>query len=165
MTITNRDATTASDNNYGLWIVKGSTTSNTTQKFVRFSTDQGSANSGTINANGADTAAFGSTSDIRLKQSIVDCEPVLDRILNLRPVSFDFISKPGQRQWGFIAQEFELIFPKDVSEDVEGYKSITGWGPQMAYLVKAIQELKALVDTQTAELDAAKAEIEILKAG
>ena len=45
---------------------------NGTQAFIQFQINNGGANCGKITANGANTAAFGSTSDRRAKENIAD---------------------------------------------------------------------------------------------
>jgi len=60
------------DGNPTLYIDKPSTTTTTSQMFVGFSINAQSVGSGQINANGANAAAFGSFSDSRLKENIVD---------------------------------------------------------------------------------------------
>jgi len=154
--VANNDVTSNSDNNYCMWLTKGSTNATSTQKFVRFSINNGSTNSGTIGANGADSAAFQGTSDARLKTNIADLTSQIGNIMSLRPVTFDRADMDATGQTGFIAQEMQSIYPDVVSADPNGILSITGWDKTSARIVKAIQELKA-------ELDAAKAEIQILK--
>ena len=108
--------------------------------------------SGQINANGANTAAFGTYSDRRLKKNIVDLPPQLSNILALRPREFDYIeSEGGGHQIGFVAQEIQEIYPDAVGERADdGMLTVTAWSKTEARLVKAIQELAAKV----AELEA-----------
>lgn len=159
--ILNNDTSTSSDDNAGILISKGSTTNTASQVFVQFAINAGGTGSGQINANGASAAAFGTFSDIRLKKNVENIPPQLGNIDALRLVEFDYIA--GGHQTGFIAQEMQEVYPDAVSEGSDGMLSITGWDKTTARLVKAIQELKALVDTQTAELDAAKARIATLE--
>jgi hypothetical protein len=124
--------------------------------FVGFSVNSQTAGSGQINANGASQAAFGSFSDSRLKENIVDLQPQLSNIMALRPVEFDYIeSQGGGHQTGFIAQEMETIFPDAVGERSDGMKTITGWNKTEAILVKALQEAVAEINSLKARLDAA----------
>jgi len=116
--------------------------------FVGFTVNSQGTGSGQINANGANSAAFGSFSDSRLKENIVDLPPQLANIMALRPVEFDYIeSEGGGHQISFIAQEMEAVYPDVVGERADGMKTITGWSKTEARLVKAIQELKAEIDT------------------
>ena len=54
------------------------------------------------------------TSDIRLKENIEDCEPMLEKLKQVRIVDFDWKDGKGLegRQRGVIAQEIEPIFPE-----------------------------------------------------
>ena len=131
--------------------MKSSNTSTTGQVFMEFTINNDLAGSGQINANGASQAAFGSFSDKRLKSNIIDLPSQLDNIMALRPVEFDYIeSEGGGHQISFVAQEFEEIYPDAVGERRDGMKTLTGWGKTEARLVKAIQELKKMVDDQQA---------------
>ena len=105
-----------------------------------------------------------SISDIRTKENIVNSQEGIETINALRPVRFDFKEGFGnnrKNQLGFIAQEIEQVFPDAVdtwgeSDDPENpYKSV-GTTALIPVLVKAIQELKA-------ELDSVKAELQTLK--
>lgn len=104
-------------------------------------------------------------SDQRLKENIRDLDDGLSSIMALKPRKFDWKQGKGagtQNARGFIAQEFEEVFPDLVDEwkdpapeGEEPYKSVRA--DLIPTLVKAIQELKA-------ELDAAKARIATLEA-
>jgi hypothetical protein len=97
------------------------------------------------------------TSDIRIKQNIRPISNVLNKIVALNPTHFEFKTKPGVTQTGFIAQEFEEVFPGHVTEiePTGEYKEYFAEGEMIKsldadlipYLVKAIQELKAENDT------------------
>ena len=146
-------STAAADSStYGIYVAKFANDSTTSQRFVGFSINNDTAGSGQINANGASQAAFGSFSDARLKENIVDLSPQLASIMALRPVEFDY--KTGGHQTGFIAQEMQSVFPDAVGE-ADGFLTVTGWNKTEAILVKAIQEQQAIIDSLKARLDAA----------
>jgi trimeric autotransporter adhesin len=132
--------------------------STTSQVFQRFVINNGGAGCGQINANGASQAAFGSFSDARLKENIVGLPSQLDSIMALRPVEFDYIeSEGGGHQVGFIAQEMQEVYPDAVGiRQPDEMLTVTGWDKTTARLVKAIQELKAIVDAQAVEIAALK---------
>ena len=117
--------------------------STTSQIFVQFAINNNATTSGQINANGANAVAFGTWSDARLKENIVDLPPQLASICALRPVEFDY--KTGGHQIGFIAQEMQTIYPDVVGENADKMLTVTGWSKTEARLVKAIQELAAKV--------------------
>ena len=127
----------------------------TSQVFQRFVINNGGNASGQINANGANAAAFGSWSDSRLKENIVDLPSQLDNIMALRTVEFDYIeSEGGGHQIGFIAQEVQEIYPDLVGERADGMLTLTDLNKNDARLIKAIQELKAIVDAQAVRIAA-----------
>jgi hypothetical protein len=138
-----------------LRLIKADNTNTTSQIFIQFVIDGNNVNSGQINANGASQAAFGSFSDARLKENIVDLPSQLANITALRPVEFDYKDGCGH-QIGFIAQEMEQVYPDAIGVGENEMLTITGWSKTEARLVKAIQELKAIVDAQGAEIAALK---------
>jgi trimeric autotransporter adhesin len=105
--------------------------------------------------------SYGTLSDVKLKENIVDATPKLDKILQLQVRNFNLKSDPDLKQIGFIAQEFEQVFPSMVDEtqdrDADGNnletttKSIKT-SVLVPILVKAIQELKAEVDSLKQQL-------------
>lgn len=58
----------------------------------------------------------------------------------------------GRKELGFIAQEFEYIFPSLVDTDSEGYKSINYLG-LIPVLIDAVKDQKQVVDTQSESLE------------
>jgi len=117
------------------------------------------------------TSGWTHSSDYRLKTDIRPLENALEKILQLRGVSFKFkADQEGATQIGFIAQEVEPIFPEVVKTDGEGYKSMV-YSNLVAPIVEAIKELNArlssLKDGQASlasELESLKAENERVKA-
>lgn len=106
---------------------------------------------GKINCTSTTIAAI---SDARLKENVRDLDAGLDAIMALKPRKFDWKEGKGKdikNDRGFIAQEFEQVFPdlidewKDPApEGEEPYKSVRA--DLIPVLVKAIQELKAELD-------------------
>jgi trimeric autotransporter adhesin len=145
------------DTSVALMVDKYSTTNTTSQWFVGFTINNMGTASGVITANGASQAAFGTWSDRRLKENVVDLPPQLENICALRPVEFDYIeSEGGGHQINFIAQEFEEVYPDAVGERPDGMKTIAGWSKTEARLVKAIQEQQAMIEELKAEVAALK---------
>lgn len=142
------------DGNIGMAVDKYSATNTTSQWFLGFSINNAGTAAGVITANGASQAAFGTWSDRRLKENIVDLPTQLDNILALRPVEFDYIeSEGGGHQISFIAQEIEEVYPDAVGERPDGMKTLTGWDKTTARLVKAIQEQQAIIDDLKARIE------------
>jgi hypothetical protein len=135
-----------------VFIGKFDNNNTTSQIFMKFVIGNVSVANGQINGNGAAQVAFGSWSDKRLKENIINIPSQLSNILALRPVEFDYINGSGH-QTGFIAQEMQEVFPDSVGETEEGYLTITGWNKTEAILVKAIQELKQELDELKAKIN------------
>jgi len=108
------------------------------------------SSAGTINATSTTISAI---SDIRFKENITDIDRGLAEILALKPRKFDWKDGKGRdikNDRGFIAQEFEMVFPdlidewKDPApEGEEPYKSVRQ--DLIPILVKAIQEQQAMI--------------------
>jgi|688.fasta_scaffold301719_3 hypothetical protein len=107
---------------------------------------------GTVYATNTTISAI---SDARLKENVQDLDVGLGAILALKPRKFDWKEGKGKNikgDRGFIAQEFEQVFPqlvdewKDPAPEGEApYKSVRQ--DLIPVLVKAIQELTARVQT------------------
>jgi hypothetical protein len=147
------NANASSSANPVLYCVKFDNTNTTSQVYAQFAYNAGGAGGGQINGNGANQAAFGGFSDIRLKENVVNLPPQLDKICSLRPVEFDFKNGSGH-QIGFIAQEMQEVYPDVVGEGADEMLTITGWSKTEARLVAAIQELKAQNDELKARVAA-----------
>ena len=143
---------------------KADNNTTTSNIFVKFTINSQGTGSGQINANGASAAAFGSFSDRRLKENIVDLPSQLANIMALRTVEFDYIeTEGGGHQIGFIAQEVQEIYPDLVGEREDGMLTLTDLNKNDARLIKAIQEMKALVDTQASTITQLQADVAALK--
>lgn len=136
-----------------LQLSKADNNSTTSNAFVQFFMNGFVSGSGQINANGGAAVAFGSFSDARLKENITELPNQLANILALKPSEFDYKDGSGH-QTGFIAQEMKEVYPDVVGEGADGMLIITGWSKTEARLVKSIQELKAIIDTQNARIEA-----------
>jgi trimeric autotransporter adhesin len=144
-------------------IGKADNNTSTSQQFVWFYVNA-TTPSGAIVANGASTATFAGRSDIRIKENIVDLPSQLTNIMGLRPVEYDFIeSAGGGRQIGFIAQEVQEIYPDLVSSDKDGMLMLADMNKNDARLIKAIQEMKAIIDTQSSTIQSLTARITALE--
>jgi hypothetical protein len=114
---------------------------------------------GTISAT---NTTITSLSDVRFKENIRDLDDGLEKIMALKPRKFDWKEGKGaniKNARGFIAQEFETIFPDMIEEWLdpapEGEEPYKGVNANLIpTLVKAIQELKATVDAQAARIAA-----------
>ena len=117
------------------------------------------------------TGTLGSFSDIRLKENVAPAGSKLDDLMKLNVVNFNY--KEGQgflgKQIGFIAHEFEEVFPGLVTKyDTRKYNEnnevIGGFedtkavkvGMEFAILTKAIQEQQEMINLLKAELELLK---------
>jgi hypothetical protein len=140
-------------------IIKKDNNSTTSQVFVQFVMNEGFNPSGQINANGASQAAFGSYSDERLKDNIVNLPSQLTNIFALRPVEFDYKDGSGH-QIGFIAQEVQEIYPDLVGEGNDGFLTLSGLGKNEARMIKAFQEFAESTQATISALEARIAALE-----
>lgn len=106
--------------------------------------------------------AWQQNSDASLKENVVELSGVLDKVLGLRPVSFDWkVNKLSNI--GFIAQDVEPLFPELVSEtqSPEGGK-LKGlpYSTFGVLAIAALKELKASYDARLTELEARLAALE-----
>jgi len=108
----------------------------------------------------ATNTSISSLSDIRLKENVRDIDNALSKIMMLKPRVFDWKDGAGKgikNDRGFIAQEFEEVFPDLIDEfkvgendSDEKYKSIRQ--DLIPMLVKAIQEQQAQIEELKAKL-------------
>jgi len=101
----------------------------------------GNSLSGSFTATGNITAY----SDERLKENVQTIEGALDKVSQMRGVTYNYKSElnDGQRGTGVIAQEMQQVMP-EVVEDGE-YLSVA-YGNIVGVLIEAVKELKAELD-------------------
>jgi hypothetical protein len=108
--------------------------------------------------------AYNTTSDQRLKSNIADSQSVLDKLMSVKVRQFDWTEGQVHQDYGFIAQELEPILSGVVTK---GKTEEDVWQLDYAkltpHLVKAIQELKAINDTQAETINALTARIVALE--
>jgi len=121
----------------------------------------------TTNGNVTNTnGSYGTISDIKLKENVVDVSPKLNDLMQVRVVNYNLKESLGYaptKQIGFIAQELEQVFPAMISEmpdrDEEGNdlgtftKSVKS-SVFVPMLIKAIQEQQAIIEALTARIEA-----------
>ena len=94
-----------------------------------------------------DVTAFGTVSDINLKENIEVIPDALDKVSQLRGITFNYKDDPDYRTTGLIAQEVEKVLPgvvyeaSHIDEDAEPYKALR-YGNVVGLLVEAIKELQ-----------------------
>jgi len=135
-----------------------------------FDTYEGFSNTGgfTFAVSGAGqiyavSTTISAISDERLKENIRDLDDGLQTVMALKPRKYDWKEGKGadtKNARGFIAQEFETVFPdlidewrEPAPEGQEPYKSVRQ--DLIPVLVKAIQEQQALITDMAAKLKSA----------
>ena len=98
--------------------------------------------------------SYGAISDISLKENIVDATSKLEDLCKVKIRQYNLKSDEIKtKQIGVVAQELEEIFPSMIEKDVDGIKGVK-YSVFVPMLIKAVQELNAKVDAQTAEIAA-----------
>jgi hypothetical protein len=125
---------------------------------------------GKIAGTGSGSVSYVTTSDIRLKENIVDMSSMLDLIMNMRAREFDW-KEDKIHSYGFIAQEVFELMPWmrpnienycgcDADCDrpcyTDGKEYIYGldYGSFTPYIIKAFQEYKIKTDAKIESLEA-----------
>ncbi len=97
-------------------------------------------------------------SDRRLKKDIRNVGRVSDKIMELKPVYYNFIeniSHPSGQNVGLVAQDVQNVFPEFVIESSDGMLSVN-YSKLSVMLVKSFQE-------QQTEIEDLRSQVEILK--
>jgi hypothetical protein len=140
------DTTNASGSGFVIFTVNGTTIGN----ISRVST--------------TNAVAYNTTSDERLKSNIADSQSVIDKLMTVKVRQYDWTEGTVHQDYGFIAQELEPILSGIVSK---GKTDEDMWQLDYAkltpHLVKAIQELKTINDTQAETINALTARIVALE--
>jgi hypothetical protein len=128
-----------------------------TQKF-RFAIDTGQ-----FDADGDIVGYSTAVSDIRLKENIEELESPLQKILQVRGISYDR-KKTGERHIGVIAQEIEKVIPEVVVEttlpletgdDQTLYKTVR-YTEIIPYLIESIKEQQKMIEDLRNEINQLK---------
>lgn len=113
-------------------------------KLVVTTIEDASGASGTVTFTGSvDAVDFNSTSDARLKSDINTIEGGLDKVSQMRGVTFKIHEKASA---GVVAQELEKIIPAAVRTGEDEYKSVN-YNVIVGYLIEAVKELQEEVNT------------------
>jgi hypothetical protein len=108
------------------------------------------------------TGSYGTLSDAKLKENIVDATPKLDDLMQVKVRNYGLKSEPNSKFIGFVAQELREVFPAMIEESLDEDESGEKTGEVtlsvkttvlIPILVKAIQELNAKVIELEAKLE------------
>jgi hypothetical protein len=96
---------------------------------------------GTCTINPTNTA-LSCTSDARLKKDVSTIGSALDKIMQMRGITFHWLNQTDDtNRFGLLAQEVEAAVPELVSTNSEGFKSVN-YTNVIPFLVEAIRELQ-----------------------
>ena len=91
-------------------------------------------------------------SDITLKKNIEVIPNALDKVLQLRGVTFDRKDIETSRQLGVIAQEVEKVCPEVVSTNDDDIKSVA-YGNMVGLLIEAVKEQQVQINKLQEKID------------
>jgi len=120
-----------------------------------------------LHVNGAiRTLAINETSDVRMKKDISDISNSLEKILEMRGVTYNWRQEEFPEsdfenglQYGLIAQELEKIVPELVETDSEGWKSIE-YSHLVPLLIESIKEQQTIIDSQRLHIEESDSRID-----
>ena len=122
-----------------------------------------------INGDVEYTGTIGTPSDARLKQNVVELSGVMEKLMYLRGVYFDWIpgSESGMllssgHQIGVIAQELELVYPELVITSENGYKMVD-YTKLTPVLLQAVKEQQLAIDSQQSQIDELKSRLSAME--
>ena len=109
---------------------------------------------GSISQNGTNAVSYNTSSDYRLKENVVDITGSVDRLKQLKPSRFNFITDGSSRTVdGFLAHEVSSIVPEAITgikDAVDAENNIIPQGIDQSKLVPlmvgAIKELTARIE-------------------
>jgi len=149
-------------------VLKNTATQAGGQSYQRF-LNSANAKTGSIDHTGTTTVAYTTSSDYRLKENIAPMTGALTAVLQLKPCTYTW-KEDGKVGQGFIAHELQEVCPDCVSGnkdaiDEHGNPEYQGIDTSflVATLTAALQETKALIDTQAETINALTARIVALE--
>ena len=141
--------------------IRSTSSSGTSLEMVVFR-DGDDTQIGTIVGNAsANTTSYGTSSDYRLKENVVDVDKPIEKLKKLKPKTFNMISDPDNKLDGFLAHELKEVIPnathgvKDaVNEDGSIKPQQVDYGLITPLLTAALQEAIAKIETLEAKVTA-----------
>ena len=141
--------------------IRSTSSSGTSLEMVVFR-DGDDTQIGTIVGNAsANTTSYGTSSDYRLKENVVDVDKPIEKLKKLKPKTFNMISDPDNKLDGFLAHELGEVIPnathgvKDaVNEDGSIKPQQVDYGLITPLLTAALQEAVAKIETLEAKVTA-----------
>ncbi|MCB0575987.1 MAG: tail fiber domain-containing protein, partial [Saprospiraceae bacterium] len=106
---------------------------------------------GSIRQNNSNSVSYNTSSDIRLKQNIVQTGFSIDDLMRIEVRDYEFCAAPGHTETGFIAQQLYEVYPGAVSkggDDVTTDPWMVDYGKLTPLLVKAVQDQQTTIEAQ-----------------
>ena len=139
------------------------TVASTGPSFIDFFYDGFSTNPlspvGAIVTTGTATS-YASFSDYRMKQNVNDLTNVLDKVINLKPKTFNYKNVPDVEVQGFLAHELQEVIPQavhgekdEIHPDGNPKYQLVDHSHMIPLLTAAIKELKADNDSLKARIE------------
>ena len=104
--------------------------------------------------------SYASFSDYRMKQNVNDLTNVLDKVVNLKPKTFNYKNVPNVEVQGFLAHELQEVIPQavhgekdEVHPDGNPKYQLVDHSHMIPLLTAAIKELKADNDSLRARIE------------
>ncbi len=152
----------SNDDGGGLRLRDESTNNNFWDLFLDNNGDLQFARNGVARASiNAANGAYITLSDRRVKKNIQHVTPVLEKVMKLRPVWYQYHHEPDQAtlSLGFIAQEVEEVFPELVNHTGD-YRSLS-YNDYAVISVKAIQEQQQQIEQLKQQNEELKQMVEV----
>jgi len=121
-----------------------------------FQTLSAGAGTNALKWNTSNGAITYDTSSARYKDNIRDSAYGLSHVMQMRSAQFEY-KDTGRSDVGLIAEELDPIIPELVMKNQDGQPDSVSYDRMVSVLVKAIQELKAEVDSLKAQINGASA--------
>jgi hypothetical protein len=108
---------------------------------------------GSITQSGTTGVSYNTTSDYRLKENVVPLSGATERVKELRPSRFNFVTEPGRVIDGFLAHEVQAVIPEAVTGEKDGakYQSMDA-SRLVPLLTAALQDALARIEALEARL-------------
>lgn len=112
-----------------------------------------------VNGTSGGTSAWTNTSDARYKKDITRLPSSLEKILQIRGVSYNWnhqvdpaLNLSNRTELGVIAQEVEQVFPEAVNSPENGGMKTVAYTMLIAPLIEAVKELYSMINSQNEQL-------------
>ena len=152
---------TGSAADYNLLTIKQTlTTYSTGTRLVMF-LNSSDAIAGVISHSGVTSVTYGTSSDERLKENIVDAPNALDKVMDIKVRSYDWKEDSSHVEYGLVAQEVNQVYGEPIGVGGDNVKSDPWnieYGRLTPILLKAIQEQQSIITDLKARIEALEAQ-------